>query len=118
MNKSEPESIWAIVEVMGHGRYAGKISEDTRFGPALLRVEVPAVNDHAAFEKHFGAAAIYSVTPCTELVAREAAARFACSPITIIGFDIQRPLAMDGPGRSRSPYTSTDEDLDQSEEDL
>ena len=116
--QAEGEKIWAVVEVMGRARFAGQISEDTRFGPALLRVEVPAVEGRPAYEKHFGAAAIYSVTPCSEDVAREAARRFAASPITIVGFDIQRSLPLaDGPDRLRSPYEPTDEDLEDYYED-
>lgn len=118
MTTVEPERVWAIVEVMGRARFAGQISEDTRFGPALLRVEVPAVEGQPALEKHFGASAIYSVTPCSEQVAREAARRFAASPITIVGFDVQRCLPLtDGPDRLRSPYEPINEDPDDYDEE-
>jgi len=36
---------WAIVEIMGHLRRAGRISEVARFGANLLRVDVPIDTD-------------------------------------------------------------------------
>jgi hypothetical protein len=85
-----PET-WGIVEVMGHSRYAGRLSEDQRFGFPLLRVEVPAIEGAAAFEKHLGGASIFAITPCSEEVARAAAVRFAARPITLVDFAPRLP---------------------------
>jgi len=69
---------WAILELFGHTRIAGKISEQTIGGCAFVRVDVPAVNDAPAFTRLFGSGAIYSITivdePAALLAARE------CSP--------------------------------------
>jgi hypothetical protein len=62
--QSVPE--FAVVEVMGHQIYAGRCSEQTIAGVALLRVDVPEQEGIAAFSKLLGAGAIFSVTPCTE----------------------------------------------------
>lgn len=43
--------LWAIVEVMGHARYAGRVSEYAELGVPLVRVEVPAVNGEAIEEE-------------------------------------------------------------------
>jgi len=72
------------VEVMGHGRYAGLVSESTQFGPPLVRVEVPETDGAPAFEKYFTSGAIYSITPCDEPLARKAAMEFASRPITVV----------------------------------
>lgn len=32
---------WAIVEVFGHRRHAGRIREEERFGAKMLRIDVP-----------------------------------------------------------------------------
>ena len=32
---------WAIVEIMGHRKHAGRIREEERFGAKMLRVDVP-----------------------------------------------------------------------------
>jgi hypothetical protein len=76
MQDTEHKEIWAIVEVMDHSRYAGRVSECQQFGAPLIRVEVPESDGQPAFEKHLGAASIFAITPCTEAVARAAAAQF------------------------------------------
>ena len=40
---SEPEFEWAIVEVMGHRKHAGRVREEERFGAKMLRVDVPTI---------------------------------------------------------------------------
>lgn len=75
---------WCIVEVFGHNVFAGYVSERTIGGAALIQVDVPQVDDqHPAFTKLFGAAAIYSITPTTEAHAREAAAQIRVRPVTL-----------------------------------
>ena len=68
---------WGIVEVMGHKRYAGHITEQVIGGSALIRVDVPETKSgevtHAPFTKLIGAGSIYMITPTTEEVARRAA---------------------------------------------
>lgn len=60
---------WAILELFGHQRIAGAISEEVIGGASLVRVDVPEVRYTAdgaervipAHTACFGAAAIYSV---------------------------------------------------------
>ena len=78
-----PET-WAVVEVMGHSRYAGKISPDTSLGFAMLRVDVPAIDDQAPFSKFIAPASLFAVTPCTEAVAKVAAGQFCSRPLSIV----------------------------------
>ncbi|HRA65156.1 MAG TPA: hypothetical protein PL187_03990 [Caldilinea sp.] len=61
---------WALVELMGRQRIVGKAKEETHFGTALLRVDVPAQGDEAAYTKFFGGSAIYCITPITEDMAK------------------------------------------------
>ena len=71
---------WAIVEVMGHKRMAGFVSEQTVAGTAFVRVDVPeffgtgdrgeAGQHYPAFTKLLGPSSIYAITPCTEETAR------------------------------------------------
>lgn len=37
----EPKFEWAIVEIFGHRRHAGRTIEEERFGAKMLRVDVP-----------------------------------------------------------------------------
>lgn len=67
---SEPFDEWAIVEVMGHQRCAGRVSEQTIGGSAFVRVDVPDAGNGIAFTKLYGPGSIYCITPCSEAVAR------------------------------------------------
>ena len=54
---------WAIVEVFGHRRHAGRTREEERFGAKLLRVDIPVKGDAAAngWETiYYGGASIFS----------------------------------------------------------
>ncbi|RTL03724.1 hypothetical protein EKK58_12240 [Candidatus Dependentiae bacterium] len=72
---------WAVVEIMGHKRFAGHVTEQSVGGAGFIRVDVPEISLRAgevlpAFTKFFGAGSIYSLTPCTEETARKFAASF------------------------------------------
>lgn len=71
---------WAIVEVMGHSRYAGHVTSQAIGGASFIRVDVPAVEGRPAFTKLLGAASIFAITPCTEQTAREACKSFRARP--------------------------------------
>ena len=60
---------WAIVEVFGHRRHAGRTREEERFGAKLLRIDVPKKGDPAAHgwvTHYYGGAAIFSFVPSDE----------------------------------------------------
>lgn len=89
---------WAIVEVMGHNTFAGRVTEQSVGGASFIRVDVPAVpgskweSEQPAFTKLIGAGSIYAITPCSEEVARRAALSFHARPITVV--DIKHPKAI------------------------
>lgn len=72
---------WAIVEVMGHKRFAGFVTEQVVAGPGFIRVDVPEVEGALAFTKILGTGSIYAMTPVGEPEARAAAAAFRERPI-------------------------------------
>lgn len=61
---------WAVVELFGHQRISGKVTEETIAGSAMLRVDVPQNGQQAAYTRYFGYGAIYSINPTTEDIAR------------------------------------------------
>ncbi|MGB0888749.1 MAG: hypothetical protein ACPGWS_00570 [Solirubrobacterales bacterium] len=63
---------WAVVEVMGHRRFAGFVTVETIAGP-MVRVDVPAVEGRLGFTKMLSPQSIYAITPTTEAIARRAA---------------------------------------------
>ncbi len=72
---------WCIVELMGHQKIAGKVTEENLFGTALMRVDVPGIEGMPAFTKYYGASAIYAVTPVEERVARAVASSLDTRPV-------------------------------------
>jgi len=66
-NKTE---MWAVVELMGHGRTAGLIRTSDLGG--LLRVDVPVEDGYQT--EYYGASAIYSIKVVSEEIARAYAA--------------------------------------------
>lgn len=82
MEHTDKFDSWGICEVMGHKRFAGRITEQTIAGAALVRVDVPAVETRDStpvpeYSKLIGVGSIYCITPTTEEVARKAAAVIA-----------------------------------------
>lgn len=71
----EPHDEWAIVELFGHIRHAGRITEVERFGVRFGRVDVPDTAPNAVLgalraTHEFAGAAVFRLTPCTEAAAR------------------------------------------------
>lgn len=86
---------FAIVELFGHARIAGRISEQVFGGTALVRVDVPEVTyiekgycgepDRTvtlpAHTRSFGGSAVYSINWCDEAAAKLAAQAIKHRPI-------------------------------------
>lgn len=78
----EPVAIaeWAIVELMGHVRMAGLVSEEQHFGATLGRIDIPRGDTEYATQ-FFGGGSVYRISPCSEEVARAVAARNQPAPV-------------------------------------
>ena len=74
---------WAIVELLGRKTVAGFVSEQLIAGQALLRVDVPAVDDQPGFTQLYGSSSVYCITPTTEEIARVAASRLNVRPVAV-----------------------------------
>lgn len=70
MSETERLDVWAVVEVFGHQKIAGRVTEQALAGTTFLRVDVPETAGTQAYTRIFGAGAIYGITPCTEEQAR------------------------------------------------
>lgn len=76
---------WGILEVMGHRRLAGRVTEVEVCGARMLRVDVPDVSEEAApdavyLTQFYPPSAIFCLTPATEAKAREEASRLQPRP--------------------------------------
>ena len=74
---------WAIVELFGHTRIAGHVSEFVIGGASFVRVDVPEVANVPAFTRLYGPSAIYSISFVDEETARQAVSAIVPRPITI-----------------------------------
>jgi len=86
---------WAIVDLFGHQRIAGRVSEQTIGGASFVRVDVPETSAGPGFTRLFGPGAIYSVIICDEESARLAAA--AGTPLPMDRWTIQDLMAKQKP---------------------
>jgi hypothetical protein len=63
---------WAIVEIMGHRRHAGRVREEERFGAKMLRIDVPVKGDPSINgwqTMYYGGSSIFSFALSDEATA-------------------------------------------------
>lgn len=77
----EKFDLWAIVELFGHQRIAGRCTEQNVAGTNMLRVDVPDTEKQPAFTRLFGSAAIYAINPVDEATARHFAVQLEQTPV-------------------------------------
>ena len=60
----QPE--YAVIEVFGHRRLAGRVTEIEKFGTKLLRIDIPEKGkfEHGFTTQMYVGASLFSVTPC------------------------------------------------------
>ena len=71
---------WAILELMGHRRLGGYVSEATVAGAGFLRIDVPG-EDGPTATQFYSPSSVYCLTPVTEDMARVVAARNQPEPV-------------------------------------
>jgi len=62
--------VWAVVELMGHVKVAGFVTEQVLFGTTVGRIDIPAGDGEAPLTQYFGGSTLYRLTPTTEQLAR------------------------------------------------
>jgi len=77
----EKFDLWAIVELFGHSKIAGHITEQNIAGTNMLRVDVPETSKNIAFTRFFGSSAIYAINPVDEQTATHFAEQLQVAPI-------------------------------------
>ena len=100
--QDEKFEAWAVVDLFGHQRVAGRVTEQQLGGETFVRVDIPKPTDEASyFTRLFGKGAIYSISLVDEPIAREVAKR--CSPAPVGRYEIGNLL----------PVTDTYSEVDQ-----
>lgn len=95
---------WAIIELFGHQRIAGKVSEQTIAGHGFIRVDVPETDEVPAFTRMFGAGAIYGINPVDERTARYTALQIQATPVSVYNIQAHAERM-----REALPYDDSDE---------
>lgn len=111
--KAPAVGMWAIVEIFGHQRIAGWMTEQTIGGHGFIRVDVPELDGQeagegpiAAHSKLYGPGAIYAINPVDEALAKLAALSIRHKPVEPYGLaaalrnlpDEHRQRLLNGPG--------------------
>lgn len=90
MEASNKLDIWAIVELFGHSRIAGKVTDFSMNGSTFIRVDVPPVEGVQGFSRLLNPSAIYAINPVDEVTATVAAGKIKVQPLGI--WDIKEAL--------------------------
>lgn len=78
--QTETFDSWAVLEVMGHRRLAGKVTEQLIAGMPFLRIDVPMDGDQMTTQ-FYAPSSVYCLTPTTEEIARAVARRNQPEPV-------------------------------------
>lgn len=83
--KEQPDGFgfWCLLELMGHVKMAGFVTEEERFGVKMGRIDVPATDGEEPFTQYFGGSAVYRMTPITESMALAFATRNRPRPVHV-----------------------------------
>ena len=72
---------WAIIELMGHRKVAGKVTEENIGGASFIRTDIYVTGDEVKITQYYNPTAVYSITPVTKETAVKYAARNIETPI-------------------------------------
>lgn len=101
MSGTENFDSWAVVELMGHIRMAGRVTEEERFGAKMGRCDVPT--EEGSFTSvYFTGSSVYRMTPCSEEAARAVARR--AQPEPVHQWELPKPAEVAKPSR---PYSDS-----------
>ena len=87
---------WAILELMGHRRLAGKITDAVIGGGAFLRIDIP-MDDDRWTTQYYSPQSVYCLSPVSEELAKMVAKNNQPAPVHRWEFpQIEQPAYQDG----------------------
>ena len=111
MNTNDKFETWGIIELFGHQKMAGLISEQVLGGASMIRIDVPETENQPSFSRLLNVSAIYAINPTDEATAKAMAGRFDKKPIET--WDIKNVIAK----QKLALTSSNDPDWIQQEDD-
>lgn len=91
MSGADRFETWAILELMGHRKLAGYLTEQEIAGQGFLRIDVPTT---PPVTQYYHPKAVYGITPTTEETARRAADIGRVAPVH--AWELPTPLPLRG----------------------
>lgn len=73
---------WVILELLGHRRLGGHLTEVTIAGAGFLRLDSPGGDGQPPMTQIVNPSSVYCITPTTEDIARRAAALGRPAPVS------------------------------------
>ncbi len=78
---------WAILELMGHRRLAGLVTEATIAGASFIRIDMPKTAEKVGeadtwTTQYYSPASVYAISPVSEYIARHVANNTVYAPVS------------------------------------
>ena len=96
-NDNDNFGTWGVLELVGHVKLAGFVTEEELFGSKVGRIDIQAIEGENAITQYFGGHALYRLTPVTEEVARAFARRSRPRPVYV--YELQLPAPAPAPSQ-------------------
>lgn len=119
-DQAEPFREWCILELMGHRRLAGLVTEQQLGGASFIRLDVPGDNGSWKATQLYSPSSVYAITITTEELARKYALGNQPAPLTKwdLPQETDRPRIPyqedfpndDGGREEYTPWSTEDED--------
>lgn len=90
-NAAQPFQEWLLLELFGHKKVAGLVTEKEIAGHAFLQVTIPPTADQPEYTRFYAPSAVYGMAPVTEDTARALAERYSEPPVTPYMLPAPRP---------------------------
>lgn len=100
-----------VLELFGHQRIAGHVSEHTFGGATFVRVDVPEVGSTPAFTKMFHPNAVYAFNPVDEETMIFVAEQCSVRPLTVFDLsEMRRKMLAALPAENHENETEDDDE--------
>jgi len=107
---------WAIIDLFGHQRIAGHITEAQIAGQGFIRVDVPGPDGETLWSRFLNPSAVYGISPVSMEVALKSAAMFSEPPVhpwelkQLTSEGVPEGLSFIRPDPSKTPYPNGDDE--------
>lgn len=110
---SEKFDQWCVLDLFGHQRTAGHVTEASIGGCAFIRIDVPEGDEFRT--EYYGNGAIYSMRPVSEEIAREVVKTHSTPPVTAyeVSSLLKRLAPATIPASEDRDYGQTNEEEDE-----